>query len=177
MKKIIITLTILIVFLLNINVIKASISIDHECEDYRCKEGTDITYFINIRNNIEKEIIVNYIKIKNELDENIAVREEIRYLLKPNESNVFNVTEKVPLPPTGGYTLNYYACFGVTILYPDNIVDDEVCGLPRKSLTVLPISKIQCQENKDCEKKEYCDTNFFKCREINCNNGFIFNHK
>ena len=61
-KKTLLIITIL-VFLLNINTITASISIDHECQDYRCTEGTDITYFIRIRNNIDKEIIVNYIKV------------------------------------------------------------------------------------------------------------------
>lgn len=177
-KKKYITLTIiLLVFLLNLNTIKSSISINHKCEDYRCKEGTDITYYINIRNNIDKEIVVNYIKVKNEVDENIAVYEERSYKLLPNESNIFNITDKVPLPPLGGYTLHYYACFGVTILYPDGTTEvNEVCGISRKSLTVLPLSKIQCKQSSDCKSNEYCDTKFFKCRSLDCN-GFVFNHK
>lgn len=173
-KKILILL--IAIFLLNIAIIKASITIDHKCEDYRCKEGTDITYSIKIRNNIEKDIVVNYIKVKNELDENIATQDGIQYLLRQNESNTFEITEKVPLPPRGGYSLKYYACFGVTILYPDNMAVEEICGDVRKSLTVLPLSKVQCQENKDCESNEYCNVEFFKCKDIECN-GFVFNHK
>ncbi len=177
MKKTILIFTILLVFLLNIITINASISVNHRCEDYRCTEGTDITYHINIRNNIDKNIVVNYIKVKDELDKNIAVDTESKYALKPNESNLFNITEKIPLPPRGGYTLDYYACFGVTVLYAGGHTEvNEVCGEVKKSLTVLPLGKIQCEENKDCEADEYCDVDFFKCKEVKCD-GFVTNHK
>lgn len=176
-RKITILLIVLLVFLLNIGIINASIVIDHKCEDYRCTEGTDITYLIQIENNIDKEIVVNYIKVKNELDENIALYDEVKYGLLPNERNIFNITEKVPIPPTGGYTLNYYACFGVTIKYPDGSTEvNEVCGIQKNSLTVLPLSKVQCQKDNDCKSNEFCDIKFFKCREIECN-GFAFNHQ
>ncbi len=175
-KKISILVIIVLVFLLNITTIKASITISHECADYRCEEGTDITYSIRIRNNIEKEIDVNYIKVKDELDKNIAIDDEAKYRLLSGESNVFNITDKVPVPPLGGYTLNYYACFGVSVFYPDGTTAvNEVCGDVRKSLTVLPLSKIQCDQNSDCKSDEFCDRKFFKCRAIDCN-GFVFNH-
>lgn len=167
-----------ILFLLNISIISASINLDHECADYRCAEGTDITYFVKIRNNVDKDIVVNYIKVKNELDENIAIYDEANYKLLPNEDYTFNITAKVPIPPTGGYTLDYYGCFGVTIKYPDGVTEvDEVCGQPRRSLTVLPKSKIECEQNNECKSNQVCDAKFFKCRDLNCSYGFAFNNQ
>ena len=54
----------------------------------------------------------------------------------------------------------------------------KICGKTVKSFTVLPLSKIECKEDSECEEDEYCNTfSIYKCRKLECNpNETAVNH-
>jgi hypothetical protein len=169
MKKLI-----LIIFLiLLINNTNAILDATFKCADKRCKEGTAIEYSVIITNNIDKILRINEISIKDvENDIYLAIYEtEIGgILMAPNETKVFNFTSTVQAPPSG-YTFYYVACFKTSLFNKETgrkTGGGEVCDKAVKSLTVLPLSKIECEDNSECENNEVCDTKFFKCRRIKC---------
>lgn len=164
MKK---TVILAILFLICLNIALASITLsEYQCEDERCREGTKITFKVGIFNNIEKTIKVNdlIIKDRDTLDP-IYTYEHEGIFLEPGEEEIFEFT-KIITPPKKGYTHYYTPCFKTSIWVDGQSTGGgEVCDKAVKTFTVLPLSKIECEDNSECAPNEYCDTNFFKCKQ------------
>lgn len=153
-------------FLVCINLASASVTLsEYECEDDRCREGTKITFKVGVFNNIKKTIKVNDIIIKDRdtLDP-IYTHEHDGLFLEPGEEKIFEFT-KIIWPPKTGYTHYYLTCFKTSIWVDGQSTGGgEVCDEAVRDFTVLPLSKIECEDDSECAPNEYCDTNFFKCR-------------
>jgi len=171
MKKIILMV---IVFLLCLSTVLAGVTtVEHECKDSRCKEGTDVTFKVGIYNNINKTVRVNDILLKEGLGNGIngpIVGDEIYSYevggvdLEPGEEQVFEFTKEI-IPPKQGYTHYYVACFKTSIWKDgERTAGGEVCDMVIKDFTVLPSSKVECETDTECAPDEYCDINFFKCK-------------
>ena len=161
-KSIILT----IIFLVCLNTALASITIsEYECEDERCREGSKITFRVGVFNNINKTIKVNDIIIKDsETLDPIYEYEHEGMFLEPGEKNVFEFTETI-IAPKKGYTHYYVPCFKTSIWVDGETTGGgEVCDRAVKDFTVLPLSKVECEDDSECEPWEYCDTKFFKCK-------------
>jgi len=85
-------------------------------------------------------------------------------LLEPKEKHVFEFTETI-IAPKQGYTHYYTPCFKTSIWVDgESTGGGEVCDRVVKDFTVLPLSKIECEDDSECSPGEYCDINFFKCK-------------
>ena len=158
-----------IIFLVCLNTALASITLsEYECEDERCKEGTKITFRIGVFNNINKTIKVNDIIIREAegklLLDPIYTHEHDGVLIEPREEKIFEFTEIITAPKKG-YTHYYTPCFKTSIWVDGvNKGGGEVCDKVVKDFTVLPLSKIDCEDDSECAPGEYCDERFFKCK-------------
>ncbi len=164
MKK---SIILLMVFLICLNTALASITLsEYECEDERCKEGTKVKFIVGVFNNINKTIKVNDIIIKNsETLDPIYTYEHEGMFLETREKNIFEFTETI-IAPKEGYTHYYVPCFKTSIWVDGKTTGGgEVCDRAVKSFTVLPLSKVECEDDSECEPWEYCDTKFFKCKQ------------
>jgi len=169
----------IIVLMLLINIVSVTASIDasYKCKEKNCMEGTEIDFTVNIYNNINKSINVGDVYIKDR-DYGTVLGFDLseKVVLSPNEVRSFNFTSLIKAP-TKGYTFYYIPCFKMSYVNkPEDIF--EICGKTVKSFTVLPLSKIECKEDSDCEEDEYCNTfSIYKCRKLECNpNETAVNH-
>jgi len=169
----------IIVLMLLINIVSVTASIDasYKCKEKNCMEGTEIDFTVNIYNNINKSINVGDVYIKDR-DYGTVLGFDIseKVVLSPNEVRSFNFTSLIKAP-TKGYTFYYIPCFKMSYVNkPEDIF--EICGKTVKSFTVLPLSKIECKEDSECEEDEYCNTfSIYKCRKLECNpNETAVNH-
>jgi len=169
----------IIVLMLLINIVSVTASIDasYKCKEKNCMEGTEIDFTVNIYNNINKSINVGDVYIKDR-DYGTVLGFDLseKVVLSPNEVRSFNFTSLIKAP-TKGYTFYYIPCFKMSYVNkPEDIF--EICGKTVKSFTVLPLSKIECKEDSECEEDEYCNTfSIYKCRKLECNpNETAVNH-
>ena len=176
MNKKILILTTLILLIIPISY--ATITVSHTCTDSRCTEGLPINYSVRIGNNINEPVTVNYIKIKDVATNlNYAVLDNTNIILQPGQEQYFNFTDRTPAPFDGSYTAHYIACFGITVNRTPEDLSVEICSQAVRSLTTLPLDKIECEENSQCTSNQYCDIAFFKCRDLTCENGSVINHQ
>jgi len=172
------TLKILVLILLiNILFVRASIDASYECREKNCMEGTEIDFTVNIYNNINKSINVGDVYIKDK-DYSIILGFDLseKVVLNPDEVRSFNFTSLVKAP-TKGYTFYYVPCFKMSYVNkPEEVF--EICGKTVKSLTVIPLSEIECKEDSECGEDEYCNTfSIYKCRKLECSsNESVANH-
>ncbi|MAG08360.1 hypothetical protein CMO89_02720 [Candidatus Woesearchaeota archaeon] len=174
MKKIIL----LILLLLNIGIVSAAIDIEYNCHDKRCLEGTTVDYSFIIYNNIDKKIDIGNLFLKEEGTGRILENHSVAERVFPGEHKTFNFTSSVKAP-LEGYTFYFYPCFTTVISNETEITEaGDVCGEAQKTISVIPLSKIQCESNKDCSAREYCNMDLFKCKPLRCEEGdFIAGHK
>ncbi len=166
-----------LMLLINMLFVRASIDASYECREKNCMEGTEIDFTVNIYNNINKSINIGDVYIKDrdygtilgfDLSESVV--------LNKDEVRSFNFTSLVK-EPVKGYTFYYVPCFKMSYAdKPEEVF--EICGKTVKSFTVLPLSKIECKEDSECEEDEYCNTfSIYKCRKLECEpNETALNH-
>ncbi len=168
---------IVLMFLINTLFVTASIDSSYKCKERNCMEGTEIDFTVNIYNNINKSINVGDVYIKDRDYGTVLgfdISEDV--VLGPDEVHSFNFTSLVKAP-TKGYTFYYVPCFKMSYANkPEEVFN--ICGKTVKSFTVLPLSKIECKEDSECEEDEYCNTfSIYKCRKLECNpNETAVNH-
>ena len=168
---------IVLIFLINTFFATASIDASYECREKNCREGTEIDFTVNIYNNINKSINVGDVYVKDK-DYGIILGFDLSesVVLNQDEVRSFNFTSLVKAPAKG-YTFYYVPCFKMS--YADNPEQVfEICGKTVKSFSVIPLSKIECKEDSECEDDEYCNTfSIYKCRKLECNpNETAVNH-
>ena len=145
----------------------ASVDAEYTCADERCKEGTPINFTVIIENNIDKKIDIGYVSVIEPESKYELVKEEVEIRLQPGEITEVTLEGEV-IAPVEGYTYYYQPCFYVIVSNESAITEGGmVCREATKSISVLPLSKIECYEDWECvEGEEYCDTEFFKCRKL-----------
>ena len=175
MKKIIFSILILI---LSINIASASIDIEYKCHSKNCLEGTDIDYSFIIYNNIDKKIDIKDVFLKETETNRIIEQYEVNERVLSKESKSFNFTSKIKAP-SEGYTLYFLPCFTTVISNQSHITEaGTVCKDVVKSFTTLPLSKVECNADKDCSNNEYCNTDLSKCKPLKCQSfEIMINHK
>jgi len=148
----------------------AAIEATYSCADSRCLEGTPINYTISIYNNLNDSIQINYLLIGDADTQQIISTYRLEKELKPSESYTFTYEDKV-VAPKEGYTFQYAPCIDVNLLNDDKSIREKgiVCDKVTRSLTVLPLSKIECEADWQCANNQFCD-NFYKCKELKCEN-------
>jgi len=166
-----------LMLLINMLFVRASIDASYECKEKNCIEGTEVVFTVNVFNNINKSINVGDVYIKDRDYGTILgfdVSEDI--VIPPGEVRSFNFTNLVKAP-VKGYTFYYVPCFRMSYAdKPEQIF--EICGKTVNSLTVLPLSKIECKEDSECDEDEYCNTfSIYKCKKLECGpNETAVNH-
>ena len=167
-----------IFLILNSYLTAAAIDFNYSCSHERCLEGTDIDFYVSIYNNLNKTVGIGWINLTDP-NFNVAVTTFLGkgVWINPNETIVINWTDKVIAPPNG-YTFQIIPCFRAVIIEEGKLKGaGDVCQKIEKPLSVLPLSKIECKNNNECDKNEYCDEKFFKCKDLNCNNySFSLEH-
>ncbi len=167
----------LMVLLVNIMFAAASVDSIHKCEDRNCMEGTKIEFNVTILNNINKTIIVKDVYIK-DVDYGTVLAYDTSEDIVLNQDGTHDFRfESTVKSPRQGYTFYYVPCFIVSHTEnPDE--ESEVCGKIVKSLTVIPLDKIECADDGECADDEYCNTfSLYKCIKLDCNEGqTIVNH-
>ncbi len=160
----------LFVFLLTVSFVSATIDVDFACERNDCMEGSSINWTITILNNINKTITIGDILVK-DIDTNqlIAFHNSEDIELVPLGVHIFKFSNLVPAPMQGGYTFQFVPCFQASI--GDETA--EICRNAMKSLTVLPLSKVECFADTDCSSSEFCNTHVKKCKPLECNKGEV----
>jgi cbb3-type cytochrome oxidase subunit 3 len=168
----------LIILLVQSIVSSAAVDSSYRCEDENCMEGTEIKFSVNIFNNINKTIIVKDVYIRDK-DYGTVLAYDVSkdVFLKPNEAHQFNFTNLVKAP-TKGYTFYYVPCF--TVSHEETPEEEsEICGKIVKSITVIPLDKIECRSDDECADDEYCNTfSLYRCEKLECGEDeTIVNHK
>lgn len=167
MKK---TIMPLFVLLLSISFVSATIDVEFACSDSSCTEGTSMNWTITVLNNINRTIAVGDIMVKDiNTNQLIAFHNSEGIVLGPQELHVFEFSNLVPAPMAGGYTFLFVPCFQVIV---ENETAD-ICRDTMKSLTVLPLSKIECFADSDCSFMEYYNKDIMKCKPLECEKGQV----
>jgi len=164
--------------LLNISLVSASIDVEFNCHDKNCLEGTPIDYSFIIYNNIEKKIDIGDVFLKEKDTGKVIEYHYIGERIFPKEHKAFNFTSNIEAP-LKGYTFYVYPCFTTVISNETEITEAGiVCGEVAKTFSVVPLSNIECESNKECSSGEYCNLDLFKCKPVKCkDSGVIINHR
>lgn len=158
--------------LFNLNIVYAAIEVKYKCHDERCIEGSLIDYSVVVYNNLNYTVWIDNVYIKDvEYDKIIALDIGKLTKLEPGELEYFNFTSEITAP-VEGYTFSIVPCFEAKRKDQWNqTVSREVCSNFITKLTVLPLSKIECEEDSDCKDYEFCSTN--KCVNVYCEEGKV----
>lgn len=166
----------ILLFLLNINTAFSAIYVTYKCHDIDCMEGTLIDYSVAVRNNLNKTIEIDRVYLWNLPDDSILafdIREIVK--LEVNDVYLFNFTREIKAADYG-FTYYFVPCFDVR--REDEVgqmITSEVCDDLIKTLTILPLSAIECNENSECNNKEFCSSH--RCVNVYCENGVVVDHE
>jgi hypothetical protein len=167
-KKIIILALFLIISTILVSNVFAGIDVTHKCIDFRCVEGTDVTFEFFVDNNIEESIIIDrFMVVERDTLEVIAFYNE-KYVLPPGSEIEINITLPIKMP-LEGYTYFYNPCIIVSSIddFDNNIPGQYVCGDITKTLTVTPRERVECIQDSDCKEGMYCSKNY-SCLFLDC---------
>ena len=162
------------VLLLAAAFVHAGIDASFVCDNNNCVEGASMNWSVSIFNNINKSIVVGQIYIVDvNTNQLIALHNSEEVLLAPQESHVFSFSNLVSAP-ISGYTFSFRPCFNASL----GDVSSVVCKSSAKTLTVVPLSKIECFSSSDCDSNEFCLSDTKKCKPLSCKDGeVIADHK
>ncbi|MFH1511288.1 MAG: hypothetical protein ABIF10_06355 [Candidatus Woesearchaeota archaeon] len=158
----------------------AAIEATAKCSHQACIEGTDLNFTVSIYNNLRTNIMIDDVYIKDiETGQLLAFDAEKARILPRNEQ-VDLVLQTEVKAPLRGYTFYYVPCFKAQSFDDTRIIaEGEVCGEIIRSLTVLPLNKVECRTDGECENNEYCNTkSVYQCRQLECEqNETAINHE
>ncbi|MFH0979013.1 MAG: hypothetical protein V1837_06975 [Candidatus Woesearchaeota archaeon] len=161
---------VLAIVLLAIPFVGAAIDSSHQCENKACIEGTAVNFTVVIYNNLKENLVVDDIYIKDlETSKILAIDLRKSKIILPGVTQDFIILSTI-LAPQNGYTFYYVPCFQVQAFNDSGVVAARtMCGKTIKALTVIPLSKVECRTDLECEEDYYCNTNsLYKCRPLNC---------
>jgi hypothetical protein len=166
MKKTIVYMMILLMLPLAF----ASIDASYKCEKKSCVEGSMVHWKVPVVNNIDKTIIVEYIRLVDENSFSIAYYDaEKNRTFRPGENYTYEFDTLISAPPSG-YTWYYKPC--MRIRAEGGSESQFVCKDVVKSFSVLPRDKAECMLDSDCPINEACDDYTQKCRSLECASGY-----
>ena len=159
-----------IILLARIATSYAAIDATFICSNPKCLEGTPINYSIAIENNLNYTIRVSGIKILDIQTNQTLSTFDFEKVFAPREFYRV-IYEDTVIAPQQGYTFIFVPCIQVNVYGKDRKIIDAgaVCDTTEKSMTVLPLSKIQCEADFQCKNNQYCDK-FYKCHDLKCEN-------
>lgn len=170
----------LIVALLVVPLAQAGIDVSHKCEHPACLEGTDINFTVVINNNLKDNIVIDDITIEDlESGQILAVDAGKAAIVLKEETKEFLVLSTVRAP-IRGYTFYYVPCFQAKAFDGEQVTaQGEICGQNIRSLTVIPLSKVECRTDAECNETDYCNTHsLYQCRPLDClDNQTIDTHR
>ena len=153
----------------------ASIDITYSCENRNCLEGTPVNFTVAIGNNINKTISIDNIKVVETNTRQILalnlMKEEI---LESGERGEYLIQTLVAKPINETYTYYFVPCFSAKIFDEGGGISEqgEVCGEIEKSMPILPLGKVWCETDDECNWNEYCNTfSLYKCVTLECAEG------
>jgi len=165
--------------LLSIGTAWALTDATYVCSESYCIEGTPINFTIHITNPTNKTLDTGRVEVYDpNFDTMILSQEFAGVRVLPGEEKRF-VVESVVVAPPSGYTFQYVTCIYAILSDKTGITDaGRVCSDHTRSLTVLPLEKMECQGNQDCEKSEFCNVKAsYRCQALNCTSGHtVWNH-
>jgi hypothetical protein len=171
---------ILLVFVSMLQLANAGIDSYHECSHKACLEGTAVNFTVSVYNNLKESITVDDVYIKDvETNKILAIDVRKEQIILQNDEKTF-ILKSVVLAPSRGYTFYYVPCFKAKAFNESGLIGQRtICGKVIKSLTVVPLDKVECRTDRECSDDNYCNTNsLYKCRQLNCRaNQTIENHK
>lgn len=145
----------------------AAIDATYTCHNSQCREGTPINYSIYVSNSVNGTIEISLIRIFDADTGQLISSYRLNKILQPAED--FRVTyEDAVTAPKSGYTFQYVPCIDVKIAGTQDS-PEVVCDRTKRSLTVLPLSKIQCEVDSQCKGNEFCDKTY-RCKALACGN-------
>ena len=147
----------------------ASIDASYECEKKSCVEGSIMHWTVPVFNNINKTIIVEYIRLVDENSLSVAFYDaERNKTFAPGEIYIYKFDQLIVAPPSG-YTWYYEPCMRVRLEGSNS--SEFICKDAVKTFSVIPKDKAQCSTNSDCAVNEKCDEYTLKCVSLNCMAG------
>lgn len=156
--------------------VPAAFSSSFECLDPNCREGTEANVTFMIWNNINKTTHLGSIIIKEpETSRVIASYLPEGVKLLPDEKKKIVFPTILKPPKEGVRTFKYMTCIEAVTSTNESI--DEagiVCADTIPTMTILPLSRIECEKDDDCPKGKFCDERFFKCKDIPPSTGIVF---
>jgi hypothetical protein len=160
-------------FLISCSMAFAFIDAKHECDKKSCVEGSMAHWSVAVSNNINKTIVVEYIRLVDENDLSIAYHDaERNKTFVPGESYIYTFDTLIVAPPSG-YTWYYKPCMRVRL--EGSNTSQFVCKDGVKSFSVLPKDKTECSSDEDCAINEICEQYTLKCKSIECKEGEAVN--
>lgn len=167
-------------FLVLMPIAFGGIDCTHQCSSKACLEGTDINFTVTVYNNLKDSITVDNVYVKDvETSKVLALDVRPEEIILSEQTRQFTLRSTV-LAPARGYTFYYVPCFRAKQFNDSGVLGDKViCGKTIKSLTVMPLNKMECRTDKECSEDNYCNTNsLYKCRPLKCSgNQTIESHR
>ena len=152
--------------------VSAAFSSTITCSDPHCREGTEANITFLIWNNINATTHVASVLLQEAETKTIFASYHPNLQLGPNATGKAVFPWKIRPPIAGVRTFDYLTCIEAVII-TDKIDDPAmICPDAKRSMTVLPLSKIECEEDSDC-KNGACDTRFYKCRQNAADQGSL----
>ena len=175
-------------------VVNAGIDVEIICDHKDCMEGTKMTFNVTITNNLEKDIVVGDIYVKeilgeidyadvslggklgtNKYGKVVLLNQEQTIPFSAGSTRVITVRKDVVIP-TEGYTFYGIPCMRV-VVYNNSKVSSygDVCARTVESYNAVPLSEVECENDFVCSYDEKCV--YYKCDKLKCNETEIaLNH-
>jgi hypothetical protein len=128
-----------------------------QCQSDPCIEGEPAEWTVGIKNQKNLPFTVSAVFIKDTDGLPVASEPNAQRAVVGLSEEVFRIQAMAPAP-TRSATLYYELCFF--------IAGQETCESPPRTLTIYPLSEVECKDNSQCAQEEYC-TNY-QCAPLAC---------
>jgi len=160
-------------------------TINYECEERFCVEGSNISFFVEIDNRGSEKIELIGIEMRDYENNTLIGQWNTSYFplidyrgdlfdIWPSQKKTMIVNMTLPEKniPSG---LRYYPCFNNAVRTPRIVVEEKYnlrhCYIDRPEFVPM----VDCIYNSACKSEEYCGANF--CKKLKCDEcEYINNH-
>lgn len=150
MKKTIISL---LVFLLAVSSVLGSVETTFRCDGGKCVQGEEMDWQVKIYNNLDEEITIGRIWIKDrDTRQLIALHNSEDVLLELEDSHTFRFQNLIPAPFGGGDTFEFETCFNVIT----GELVEPICSQDTNTLKVVTLLGGVCLDDIDCSSNSQC---------------------
>jgi hypothetical protein len=149
---------------------EGAIESTYQCSHPACLEGTGVNFTVTVENNLNENIVVGDTYIRDVESGRLLAYEARKETIIPTGNKESFVLPATVRAPARGYTIYYVPCFQAKSFNETGIITSgEVCGTTIKSLTVVPLDKVECRTDEECSLDQYCNTySLYKCRPLDC---------